>query len=158
MTVLPDFTTPDELAVALGCSPRRIRQVARAMRACRVFGKRMILLKCDVEVVAAACEPTTYAEIKDDLFPKRDRAPVERGTIYFVRCLDRVKIGWSSDLKGRLRSIQTTAPAEIKLIGKMRGSIKQERELHARFGHHRLSGEWFNVAPEILAFVETIEQ
>lgn len=158
MNTVPEFTTPDELAVALGCSPRRVRQVARALRACRILGKRMILLKVDVEVVAAACEPTTFAEIKEDLFPQRPplKASDQRGTIYFVRCVDWVKIGWSSDLKGRLKSLQTTAPGEIKLIGKTRGSIKQERDLHSRFAHHRVSGEWFNADPEILEFVEAI--
>ena len=46
--LLPEYTTPAELAAHLGVSERALRERAREIGACRVFGKRLILLAEDV--------------------------------------------------------------------------------------------------------------
>ena len=46
-----------------------------------------------------------------------------------------------------------TIPTKQELLGLMLGEEVLERELHARFGHLRLRGEWFRGAPELLDFI-----
>jgi hypothetical protein len=42
MTALA-LITPEELAEKTGWSPRRVREVARGLGACRIMGNRMVL-------------------------------------------------------------------------------------------------------------------
>jgi hypothetical protein len=53
----PSVITPNALAKQLGCSPRRIRQLARDIGACRLFGKTMVLLPEDVQAILEAAKP-----------------------------------------------------------------------------------------------------
>ena len=48
---LPATTTPEALAERLGWSPRRVRQFAKSLGACRVQGNRMALTKEDVDAI-----------------------------------------------------------------------------------------------------------
>src|SRR5690349_10828389 len=54
---LPEFTTPAALAKHLGCSERLVRDKARALNACRILGKRMVLTRTDIEVILEATRP-----------------------------------------------------------------------------------------------------
>lgn len=51
------FTTPEELAEQAGWSPRRVREVARGLGACRIMGNRMVLTDEDVAAILEASRP-----------------------------------------------------------------------------------------------------
>lgn len=51
------FTTPEELAASAGWSPRRVREIARGLGACRIIGNRMVLTDADVSVILEASKP-----------------------------------------------------------------------------------------------------
>ena len=57
MTALPAHITPEELAQHLGVSERTLREQARAIGACRIIGKKMILLESDVDAIMEATRP-----------------------------------------------------------------------------------------------------
>jgi len=64
--------------------------------------------------------------------------------IYFLQCLNDIKIGFTkSDPSLRLSGCQTGSAEKITLIGVMSGSLSDERRLHSKFAEHRKSGEWF---------------
>jgi len=75
--------------------------------------------------------------------------------IYFIQSKSdgRVKIGSSSDPEARLKQLQTGSSAELILIGKLPGSVDEERALHKRFAEHKTDGEWFFPAKEIFDFI-----
>jgi hypothetical protein len=54
MTALPVHVTPDQLAQHLGVSERTLREQARNLGACRIIGKKMILLESDVDLIMEA--------------------------------------------------------------------------------------------------------
>ena len=54
---LPETTTPEALAASMGVSERRVRNLARRLGACRIFGKRMVLLGEDVAAIMEAVRP-----------------------------------------------------------------------------------------------------
>jgi hypothetical protein len=61
---LPNVFTPDTVAAHLGVSERTLRDMARQLGACRMFGNRMILTEGDVQLImeAARCPtPSTGA-------------------------------------------------------------------------------------------------
>jgi AraC-like DNA-binding protein len=54
---LPKIYTPEEVARHFGCSPRTLREKARAIGACRILGNRMVLTQDDVANVLEAIRP-----------------------------------------------------------------------------------------------------
>lgn len=55
-----------------------------------------------------------------------------------------VKIGYSKDVYRRLPSLQTANAETLSIVGVLDLDQSGERELHKRFRHLRLSGEWFD--------------
>ncbi|WP_328654216.1 GIY-YIG nuclease family protein [Micromonospora sp. NBC_00330] len=74
---------------------------------------------------------------------------------------DRVKIGQSDDVRRRLADLQTGNPAHLHLAhasyepdaGRRRVI---EADLHRRFGHLRVNGEWFRWTDELNEHVNTL--
>ncbi len=66
-----------------------------------------------------------------------------------------IKIGstGADDPLERVRSLQTGNPRPLVLLGTMPGNEEDERALHCRFSAHRLHGEWFRPAPQVLLFL-----
>lgn len=73
--------------------------------------------------------------------------------VYFIRSLDRVKIGFSADPSSRLMKINADSPHECELLGTIEGDEGVERGLHDRFAAYRVKGEWFLAVPEILDLI-----
>lgn len=76
------------------------------------------------------------------------------GFVYFIRCEDRVKIGYSENPVRRLTKINADAPFPCELLGWVAADDYPERELHERFATDRLHSEWFAVSPGLLSFVQ----
>lgn len=79
------------------------------------------------------------------------------GFVYFVHNGEHVKIGWSKDWKGRLRTLQTSNPAKLKIMLVIVGSRADEGDLHAEFQADRVRGEWYRPTQQIVAFIEAKE-
>lgn len=79
------------------------------------------------------------------------------GTIYFVSCRAKdfpIKIGWTSDMKGRIQSLQSGLPHPLVVLLELPGTPSRERDLHISFNEHKLNGEWFARHPEIMDFIK----
>lgn len=55
-----------------------------------------------------------------------------------------VKIGTTSSLRARLRTIQTGSPVRLEVLWSCAGGRHLEAYLHDAFSPLRLEGEWFN--------------
>ena len=73
----------------------------------------------------------------------------KKSFVYFVSCLDLVKIGYSCNIEDRMSALQTGAPAPLKLLGKIPGGSDKEKELHRKFSKYRLGGEWFTIEGDL---------
>lgn len=78
------------------------------------------------------------------------------GSVYFIqaRTLGLIKIGYSSDVKKRIETLQTGCPDEIDLLRTIPGSVELERAIHGRFAASRVRGEWFTPSAELMQFIE----
>lgn len=79
------------------------------------------------------------------------------GFIYFLRCGDFVKIGWSVKPDIRTRALKTANPYQVDVIGVWPARRHYERLLHRQFRNvrHESRREWFVLTPEIFAIAET---
>lgn len=73
------------------------------------------------------------------------------GSVYFVRFGDRVKIGFSTDVRTRLVAIP-----HDEVLAVVPGTIRDEKRCHAAFADLRLTGEWFTAAPRLLDFAAAL--
>jgi hypothetical protein len=78
------------------------------------------------------------------------RAPCE--WVYFLRFGDRIKIGYTADLRERLRSVPHDEVLHVEPGGR-----RDERRVHAAFVHLRIRGEWYEAAPDLLAFIGDLQ-
>ena len=81
--------------------------------------------------------------------------------IYFIQVMDpaaRIKIGYTTKAANRLASIRAACPYQVKFLGQMEGDLSTEKALHERFAEHAVIGEWFEPAPELMAFCSSLDQ
>jgi len=64
-----------------------------------------------------------------------------------------VKIGYTTNLRDRVRAFQTAAADRVMVLLTIPGDLTLERLLHERFAHCRIQGEWFNPAPDLTYFI-----
>lgn len=90
----------------------------------------------------------------DAILAKKRHAPV----VYFVRNGNRVKIGTTQNLRGRISRLSLRAKDLVRVE---HGGAAHERSLHTRFAGHRIGNtEWFELRGEVadhIAKQETIQ-
>lgn len=73
------------------------------------------------------------------------------GLVYFIRFGGLVKIGFTTDLKQRMREV----PNE-EILGTVPGTMEDEKRCHTAFAHLRVKGEWFRPEPDLMAFIADV--
>lgn len=71
--------------------------------------------------------------------------------IYYMRIGNRVKIGWSTNLPGRLATIN---PEELMAVEP--GGRAVECHRHAEFSYLRTHGEWFRLASPLVEHIASL--
>lgn len=81
-----------------------------------------------------------------------------QGSIYVIHAdgTNRIKIGYTQNLKERSASIQTGCPYPIKVLTTWPGQTWMEKEIHKYFSKFRCSGEWFEIEPLNLEDIERV--
>lgn len=74
-----------------------------------------------------------------------------QATLYYARIGNRVKIGFTLDLKQRMQSLN---PEE--LLATEPGSLRKEAERHRQFADLRTHGEWFRYERPLTDHVESL--
>lgn len=68
-------------------------------------------------------------------------------SVYFAEREGLIKIGYSRSVPSRMSALGA------KLIGAVPGDKTIESELHARFAHLRMNGEWFKPDEALLSYI-----
>jgi hypothetical protein len=81
---------------------------------------------------------------------RRAGLPAKRpSVVYLMQRVDAtgpVKIGCSRNARRRCRDLSYAGGHQLVVVTTMAGGPHEERELHKRFAHYRLFGEWFDAA------------
>ena len=88
----------------------------------------------------------------------RQLPPHMKEFVYFISDEDGyIKIGKASNVEARFNQLQTASRQELKVLAVKRGGHVLEGELHKRFSHLRVRGEWFHFTSEIADFIGGIK-
>lgn len=75
------------------------------------------------------------------------------GWIYYARIDQRIKIGYSADVRERMRAY----PPGAELLAVHPGTVTLEREMHARFRSALAGGrEWFHPVADLLGHIDDV--
>jgi hypothetical protein len=74
--------------------------------------------------------------------------------IYFVEVerTGEIKVGFSTDVEKRIKSLSTASPYPLRLLIAVPGSFAEEKLIHYAFSSERLNGEWFRGDGRLRAF------
>ncbi len=81
---------------------------------------------------------------------------MDQPVIYFISAVqnqDLIKIGYTTNLVARLRSLRTSSPDELKIHLVIPGSREDEQSLHRQFASSHVRREWFKRAKAIDDFI-----
>ena len=102
------------------------------------------------------CTPNMIAVVRKILLARRSYADSE-GTIYFVKSKTSVKIGFTTNIKNRLRHLKGHNPKKIKLLTTIPGTKETEKTLHKTFSDYLIHGEWFKYTSEVKQFINELK-
>ena len=98
-----------------------------------------------------------WADVPADCRPKFHCQPrAVKGFVYFLRCEQFVKIGFTESLRRRLADHKTSNPMPITVLHTMPGTMADEAKLLLKFAHLKHRGEWFNATPGLLNFIKSL--
>lgn len=82
------------------------------------------------------------------------------GFIYFIQGQSGgpIKIGYAENVKNRIKTLQTGYFETLIILATYPGGVTQEKQLHERFNHIRLRGEWFKPEPELLELIDKVNK
>lgn len=81
------------------------------------------------------------------------------GYIYFIQVdgSGPIKIGYSKSRPNtRIKELSTGMSGEPHTLAIIKGSLKDEANLHARFNHLRIKGEWFENCFELNDYISKV--
>jgi len=84
--------------------------------------------------------------------------PKPQSLVYFLRDRDRIKIGYTNNLDKRISDLERRFQVGLDCLATTPGGADKEQRLHRRFDHLRERGEWFRAAPELLDYIDSLEQ
>lgn len=80
--------------------------------------------------------------------------------VYFIIGIgtDLVKIGRTTNISGRLGTLQTGSPVKLLLVTTIYGNEAEETAIHKLLSKYREHGEWFRMTDEVIEVIETAEK
>ena len=92
-----------------------------------------------------SCLILTEESIFNEPLPGETIVSYNLGFVYFLQSEQggAIKIGYTTDIRKRIKTLQTAHPFPLKLLLAINGNIEDESKLHKEFKPFRLCGEWF---------------
>ena len=76
--------------------------------------------------------------------------------IYFIQSLDKIKVGYTTDIEQRKKSLTIGNPHGLVVIGTIKGTKEHESKIHRKLKDHHVSGEWFHDNSNVRKYIEDI--
>ena len=96
-------------------------------------------------------EPIDASKVQRSPKPKRQ-------FVYFAKVGATVKIGHSHSPQDRLKGLATGHHDTMELLATLPGGRKREMSLHKRFAKFHIRGEWFELSPQIVAYLKGVKR
>jgi hypothetical protein len=97
-----------------------------------------------------------YAKIEREKTKKKPSP----GFVYLAKCQNYYKIGKSKNPEQRIAEIQTCSPFAIRLIHILpaKNMDRLESNLHKKFDHLRIKGEWFELDDQDVGYIKGLSR
>ena len=76
--------------------------------------------------------------------------------VYFVQSLDKIKVGFTSNITHRIKGLRSANPHGVILIGTVHGDKNHEKKIHKVLKDHNVVGEWFKDCEEVREYIDKI--
>lgn len=88
----------------------------------------------------------------------QDMWPGRVSVVYFAqeRSSGAIKIGTSTQVDKRIRTLEKMWRSEIALVATVAGAFRVEAWMHDRFKELHIGHEWFRPEPELLNYIEEL--
>ena len=83
---------------------------------------------------------------------EKTASSVRVGYVYFIKSVDKVKIGFTADLSKRLKQFKTGSSNPINVLAVVPGTQDTEAYFHSMFADYRVNGEWFRYEGDLKRF------
>lgn len=129
---------------------------------CRVtrLGKLRIVDRCEfVERVMSSRAREVTSSSQRSAASRLTAPGTMEGAVYFIGhagAADLVKIGYTTNIRKRLGSLQCANGRKLVVLHTVSGTMADERALHERFASARREGEWFEPTAELLAYINEL--
>lgn len=82
------------------------------------------------------------------------------GHVYFIQGESGgpVKIGYTTDIKRRLKELQSGSIDILQILLVVPGNKVYEQYLHSKFENYRLKGEWYKPDPKIFEYMDKLRE
>jgi hypothetical protein len=90
------------------------------------------------------------------MLKSRQRRPQPAEVVYFLRGGDTIKIGYTTNLAARQRSLETASAVPLELLASVPGDRREEARLHREWWHLHIRGEWFHADEELLRYIRVL--
>ena len=78
--------------------------------------------------------------------------------IYAITNGTDIKIGYSSNVKRRLKQLNTGSSINLYVLCTFKGGRELESEIHSMFKKIRYNGEWFKADKELLEYLNSMSE
>lgn len=104
---------------------------------------------------ADAPDASTHGFVIDEARMRAVTAGVSDRYVYFIRNqAGLIKVGFSSDVPRRFRTLITSAGQMMEFLGAFPGGPEVESEIHFEFASDRVIGEWFRSSDDLLEYLQ----
>lgn len=90
----------------------------------------------------------TTPELEAEHQRRKAARPVDLGIVYYIRFADRVKIGYTTNLRQRLHNLP-----HDEVLATEPGTLQDERARHVAFADLRVTGEWFRYEEPLVSHI-----
>lgn len=126
--------------------------------AAKLYAEAAAELEAEPEETKREITDRDCAVARAKLAEIEERRVVRTRVVYFVQGVNGgpIKIGTAIDVAHRLSGLQNGSHVRLKVLATMDGGFSEERALHRRFAAHHVTGEWFEPAAPVLAFIDAL--
>jgi hypothetical protein len=162
-----DTVIGDRCIATYSTPPKQGRCRQKGFPYCRFH--KMQFMDGDIKKHLMAELKNEFGDVFDWLKSHRDQIEHranrnKTSVVYFIQADKYVKIGTSTRLEERLKTIRRGEgkkphdcdTSDAKLLGTISGRYAEEADLHKRFAKWRVAGEWFVASPQLLSEIGSL--
>lgn len=155
--VSPSFITLTRLPAPLGVSlPELVDGLVDVVFDPESVAKRYLLRKLHGRSLGFLTTISNMIDALDESLDGDTLVASQLEVVYFLGDGSQVKIGFTSDLDRRRASVEQQLGRHLQVYATTPGGRILERRYHQLFDKHRLDGEWFRLADEIVSEIELL--